>query len=88
MDDKGILTSKPEVRFIPKKEAGTVDIISAKDATATSSSTRIILLRMVSSCMAHISRVLFMFSTISCRSASSDLKPDLCCPSNTCRGAQ
>lgn len=67
---EGMLTSKPEVRFIPKNEAGTVDIMRAKDATATSSSTRIILFRMVSSCMAQISRVLFMFSTISCASAS------------------
>ncbi len=51
---------------MPKKDAGTVDIMREKEATATSNSTRMIRLRMVSSCMAHTSRVLSMFSTISC----------------------
>ena len=59
-------TSRPEARFMPKKDAGTVETISEKDATATSNSTRMIRLRMVSNCIAQTSRVLSIFSTISC----------------------
>lgn len=75
---KGI-TSKPDVRFMPKKDAGTVDIMREKEATATSNSTRMIRLRMVSSCMAHTSRVLSMFSTISCSERHENVK----CGQNT-----
>ena len=63
---------------MPKKLAGTVDTIKENDATATSNSTRMILLRMVSSCIAHTSRVLSMFSTISCNARSL-----FCCPVET-----
>lgn len=75
---KGI-TSRPDVRFMPKKDAGTVDTMSEKDATATSNSTRMIRLRMVSNCMAHTSRVLSMFSTISCSETHENVK----CGQNT-----
>lgn len=59
-------TSRPDARFMPKKEAGTVQSIREKEATATMSSTLMILFLMASSCIAHTSRVLSMFSTISC----------------------